>query len=186
MPVTNIVDGLITFRILKMLVTPWTSTDAFKLGIIDADGTPLKKSSELETPEEQSAYTSLWRLVFKLKRILGKIPVVNKNLVNFAAALWLIKECNEYGTEPDNLEDRYNLALQQDLSESMEWIHSFQLRYPSYELWKVINEEGAGAVAANNVGGGNIAGTGTDVARPMAKKVLKRKTLADFRPKKVT
>jgi len=90
MPVTNIVDALITFRIIKMLVTSWTSTDAYKLGIIDKDGNPLKKSEELKTPQEEAAYTSLHRLVFKLKRILQKIPVVNRNLVNYAAALWLL------------------------------------------------------------------------------------------------
>lgn len=186
MPVTNIVDGLITFRILKMLVTPFTSTDAYKLGIIDADGTPLKKSSDLQTPEEQVAYTSLWRLVFKLKRILGKIPLISKNLVNFAAALWLIKECHDKDMEYNErqLQEMHaEIVDSKNLTEEVKSIYQFQRKHTSYTLWQIINEEG---VAANNVGGGQIAGTGTDVARPMSKKIARRKTLADFRPKKVT
>ena len=37
------IDNVIAFRILYMLVTPFDATDAFRLGIIDANGTPLKK-----------------------------------------------------------------------------------------------------------------------------------------------
>ena len=86
------VDAVITYRILKKLTTPFDETDAFKLGIIDKHGKILKKEYELRTDAERSAYTLLDRLVFRLKRIIEKLPTENKKLASMAAALLLIKE----------------------------------------------------------------------------------------------
>lgn len=85
-------DIYLTYRFIRSLVTPFDKTKAFELGIIDADGNPLKKKRELKTTEEKTAYTIYDRLVFKLKRLLGKIPGGKSRLASFAAALWLIKE----------------------------------------------------------------------------------------------
>src|SRR5256885_1221058 len=103
MPLANIADGALALYVLKKLVTPWIQTDAFRLGLIDADGTLLRSPKE---PEEKSAYTLLDRLVFNLKRILNKVPLVNRTLVNYAAALWLLKECLESETD-GNLEELF-------------------------------------------------------------------------------
>jgi len=183
MPVTNIVDALITFRIIKMLVTSWTSTDAYKLGIIDKDGNPLKKSEELKTPQEEAAYTSLHRLVFKLKRILQKIPVVNRNLVNYAAALWLIKECNESMEDPANLEelfDQLNNSLA-GFKRERDQLASFMKEELSFELYRALmNEDGA----ANAAGSGAIAGFQGDAGKSAVlndKKVLRRVQNAKYR-----
>ena len=46
------VDALITYRIIKLLVTPFDRQEAFKYGIIDADGKVLKKSKTLKTERE--------------------------------------------------------------------------------------------------------------------------------------
>lgn len=174
MPVMNLVDAVITFRILKLLVTPWTKTEAFRLGIIDKNGTPLKTTDDLKTSEEQSAYTVLVRLVFKLKRILGKIPLINKNLTNFAAALWLIKECLDNDKETLTEAD-YNFAMQQDLSEQYTILRNFNKEEPSLYLTTLILKEDA---PVNNVGGGNIAGTKGDAGKkPVIGKVLRRKKL---------
>jgi hypothetical protein len=86
-------DVFYTFRFIKLLVTRWTDTKAFKLGIIDKDGKPTKKVAELTTNEEKSAYTMFHRLVYNLKRLLNKVPLVGKStLASWAAAIWLIKE----------------------------------------------------------------------------------------------
>jgi hypothetical protein len=86
-------DLIYTFRFIKLLVTKWENTDAYKLGIIDADGKPLRKASSLETSEEKSAYTLFHRLVYNVKRLVNKVPLVGKTtLASWAAALWLIKE----------------------------------------------------------------------------------------------
>lgn len=89
------IDNLIAFRILYMLVTSFDKTDAFKLGIIDADGNPLKKIKDLKTSEEKGAYDMLDRLVFSLKRLLAKIPGGSSKIASLAAAYWLVKESYE-------------------------------------------------------------------------------------------
>ena len=62
-------------------------------GIIGKDGKPLKKVRDLNTSEEKSAYTMFHRLVYNIKRIVNKVPLVGKtSLASWAAALWLIKE----------------------------------------------------------------------------------------------
>ena len=66
------VDALITYRIIKLLVTPFDRQEAFKYGIIDADGKVLKKAKTLKTERERKAYTVLHRFIFNLKRILAK------------------------------------------------------------------------------------------------------------------
>jgi hypothetical protein len=74
------------------LSTPFDKTKAYELGIIDDKGNILRKRKELKTSEEKDAYTMLHTLVWKLKRILDKIPGVRTRLGTFATALWLIKE----------------------------------------------------------------------------------------------
>ena len=38
---SRIIDALVAYRILKLLVTPWKKTMAYKLGIIDDKGKVL-------------------------------------------------------------------------------------------------------------------------------------------------
>lgn len=85
--ISRVADFGYAIRFLKLLVTPFEKTKAFKLGIIDAKGKVLKKGKERTTPEEKSAYTIFHRLVFNLKKLipLGKIG-------SYASALFLIRE----------------------------------------------------------------------------------------------
>lgn len=92
---SRVVDNLTAYRILSMLVKPFTDTDAFKLGIIDENGHNLIKSSEFETSEQKDAYTYLDRLVFNMKRMLGKLPGGDSKLKNIVAAFFLVKESYE-------------------------------------------------------------------------------------------
>ena len=86
-------DLYFVFRFLRLLTMKYTSTNAYKLGIIDKKGKPLKKSADLETVKEKSSYTMLHRMVFKIRGLLEKIPIVGKTiLLNYAAALFLLKE----------------------------------------------------------------------------------------------
>jgi len=85
-------DVVYTYKFLKLLVTPWENTDAYKLKIVDKDGNLLKKASELKTPQERDAYSVFNRLVFNIKRLLNKLPLGRTRLASYAAALYLIKE----------------------------------------------------------------------------------------------
>ena len=83
------IDLLITYRVVKMLVTPFEKTDAFKNGIIDADGKVLRKFKTLRFPKEKRSYTMLHRFVFNLKRILKKVGLGGR-LGSFGVALALL------------------------------------------------------------------------------------------------
>src|SRR6056300_297887 len=89
------VDFLITYRLIKLLITPFEKHDAFKQGVIDKDGNVLKKYKTLKTEKEKKSYTLLHRFVFNIKRILKKVGLGSK-LGSFGVALaLLIKENKE-------------------------------------------------------------------------------------------
>ena len=86
------IDAFITFRFLKLLVTPFDKTEAYRLGIIDKRGKVLRKYKTLERIEERQAYTILHRLVFNIKKLIEKVPGGKSRVASYAAALFLIKE----------------------------------------------------------------------------------------------
>ena len=90
------IDFLITYRVVKLLVTPFEKQEAFKYGIIDKDGKVLRKFRTLKTTAEKKSYTMLHRFVFNLKRILQKAGLGGR-LGTFAVALGLlIREDKKY------------------------------------------------------------------------------------------
>ncbi len=82
-------DFIYSLRFLRLLTMPWEKTDAFKQGIIDKDGNKLKKP---ETSNEKSAYNTFHKLVFNIRRLLGKLPLGKSTIARYGAALYLIKE----------------------------------------------------------------------------------------------
>ena len=92
------VDLVITYRVIKLLVTPFNKQEAFKQGIIDKDGKVLRKFKTLKTTAEKKSYTILHRFIFNLKRILQKVGLGGR-LGTFAVALaTLIREGIEKST----------------------------------------------------------------------------------------
>ena len=89
---SRVIDGLIAYRVLKLLVTPFNRTKAFELGIIDDKGKVLKKSRDIKDPKERNAYTLLIRFVFNLKRLLSKVGIRGPLGSSAAAALAFFKE----------------------------------------------------------------------------------------------
>jgi uncharacterized membrane protein YcgQ (UPF0703/DUF1980 family) len=89
---SRVIDGLIAYRVLKLLVTPFNRTKAFELGIIDDKGKVLKKSRDIKDPQERNAYTLLIRFVFNLKRLLSKVGIRGPLGSSAAAALAFFKE----------------------------------------------------------------------------------------------
>ena len=96
---SRVIDALVAYRVLKLLVTPFNKTEAFRLGIIDEKGKVLKKSKTIKTDKERNAYTLLIRFVFNLKRMLSKIGIRGPLGSAAAAAIAFFKE--EHG---ENLE----------------------------------------------------------------------------------
>ena len=90
------VDLIITYRVIKLLVTPFNKQEAYKYGIIDDKGKVLRKFKTLQKSEEKKSYTVLHRFVFNLKWILQKVGLGGR-LGSFAVALGLlIKEDKSY------------------------------------------------------------------------------------------
>ena len=98
---SRVVDALIAYRVLKLLVTPFNKTKAYKLGIIDEKGKVLIKSRQInklpfpQRTEARKAYTMLIRFVFNLKRLLSKVGIRGPIGSATAAAIAFFKE--EYG-----------------------------------------------------------------------------------------
>jgi len=146
---SRFVDTLITYRILRLLTTPFDQQDAFRLGIIDKHGNVLKKERDLNTTEEQEAYSLLHRMVFRLKRIIEKVPMDNKNFLSFATAVALVREGVEY--EEDILEELFYMTQErEDVKELAEELTTIKLKTFS----QFVEEMG--------VAGGNVAGIGIE------------------------
>ena len=121
------IDLFVTYRFIKLLVTPFKDTDAYKLGIIDENGNRViaaepkqkgivqrKKPTPLNTIEERNAYTILHKLVFNIKKIFGKVPGLRTKLGTYAAALFLLKDTfKESVDDPDVFEKEFMKYLKE-------------------------------------------------------------------------
>ena len=117
------IDLFVTYRFIKLLVTPFEKTEAYKLGIIDKDG---KRKTEqtvargvrptnLNTAEKKNAYTVLHKLVFNIKKIFGKVPGLRTKLGTYAAALFLLKDTfKEHVEDPDIFEKEFMKYLKEE------------------------------------------------------------------------
>ena len=131
------IDLFVTYRFIKLLVTPFKDTDAYKLGIIDEDGNRVippkpkigvwnKTPKPLRTSEEKNAYTMLHKLVFNIKKLFAKVPGLRTKLGTYAAALILLKDTfKESVDDPDVFEKEFMKYLKEQ----------------GYELDDSINEE---------------------------------------------
>ena len=102
------------YKFLRILTIPFAKSDAFKLGIVDEKGKILKKHNKLKTSEEKEAYTIMHRLVWKLKRLMEKIPFGKSRLASYAAALWLIKEEKSFYDTDEELQESFLSFLETD------------------------------------------------------------------------
>ena len=108
---SRVIDALVAYRVLKLLVTPFNRTEAFKLGIIDAKGKVLKKSKDIRDSKERNAYTLLIRFVFNLKRMLSKLGIRGPLGSATAAAIAFFKE--EHGDNPEVEREIYKYIKEQ-------------------------------------------------------------------------
>jgi hypothetical protein len=117
------IDLFVTYRFIKLLVTPFDQTPAFKLGIIDKDGNRVMEKTVsrgmqptvLIGDEKKSAYTILHKLVFNIKKIFGKVPGLRTKLGTYAAALFLLKDTfKESVDDPDMFEKEFMKYLKEE------------------------------------------------------------------------
>ena len=127
------VDLFVTYRFIKLLTTPFEKTDAFKLGIIDKDGNRIRKPNssqvevELTTSQLKNSYTILHNLLFNIKKIFSKLPILKTKIGTYAAALFLLKDTfKEHMQDPDIFEKEFmkflkenNVVLDTEISEEV-------------------------------------------------------------------
>jgi len=87
-----IIDNILAYKILSMIVKPFTDTEAYKLGIIDENGNNLIKPKDFTSGDQKDAYTYLHRLCFNMKKIINRMPGGESRTKNLVAAFFLIKE----------------------------------------------------------------------------------------------
>ena len=66
---SRIIDYMVIFAIAKKFATPFRKMEAFKLGIIDANGNILRAPS---TSKEKNSFTPLDNLVTRIKKLIPK------------------------------------------------------------------------------------------------------------------
>lgn len=170
------VDSLIAYRILTLLVTPFENTEAFKLGIIDKKGKELKTMQQLNTVQQRDAYTLLHRLVYRLKRIIEKVPIENKKIVSLAAAYALIKESLDKNHEPIDLENRFINKLNENLENELLIVeYHFYAGNKKMYTFKQYSEEGEGAATAVPVN--NIAQDTQAIEKPEGFPIFKKRKM---------
>lgn len=131
-------DLFIVYQFLKRLTTPYEKWKAFDMGIIDKDGNILKQRSEL-SEDELKQWTTFDVLILNLKKELAKLAGGKQKMSSMVMATYFLRELK--GKKIANSEP----ALQKTKGQIPQWAKI-----------KNVSED----VAVNNVGGGQVAGTG--------------------------
>ena len=161
------------YSFLRLLTTPFEKTEAFKLGVIDDEGNLLKGKKERKTKAEKESYNAYNRIVFNLKRVLGRVPFMKGKLGSLAAALYLLKEELELVPDDTSIEDAFVQYLRENRIMLEDDIKDFIEEYASEYL-----VEDAPVNAVGNPPG-EIAGLHGDPPVSHKKKKKKRKKLHD-------
>jgi hypothetical protein len=190
-----IVDLFLVYQFIRRLATPFNEWEAYKLGIIDAEGNVLKKRKDLRLVKERDAFGVFDVMILNLKKLLAKLPGGSSRIASYAAALWLIREHKAFTADSILTED----ISDEQLLESAELFINSYTDYTMLE--KVVNQkselnrlfeqnilEDAPTV---NVGSGNIAGLGVgpqgepgltkkQMNRYKSKNLMQRRKFSDF------
>ena len=113
------IDLFVTYRFIKLLVTPFEKQEAYKLGVIDKNGNRIlipgtNKPTILNTIAEKNSYTVLHKLVFNIKKIFGKVPGLRTKLGTYAAALFLLKDTFKEDVDPKMWEREFLKYLKEN------------------------------------------------------------------------
>ena len=116
----RVIDNLIALRILWLLVTPFENTQAYKLGLIDAQGDRIKKA---KTTEESNATSMLHRLVWRIKKFINLVPGGSTRIGSIVAAYALVRESmsrDEYLPTQEMINESYSALETNDESEELQ------------------------------------------------------------------
>ena len=116
---TKAADTVYTLRFLRLLTTPFEETNAYKEGLIDAEGNKLKKPF---TEKEKSVYNMFHRLVFNIKKLIAKVPGGSSKIASYGAAFLLIKEHLDLSDKSlEKILSECGISPETFLEESTQW-----------------------------------------------------------------
>lgn len=108
-----IVDLFMVYQFLKRLAKPFDKWEAYKLGIIDAQGNILKSQKELTRVAEREAFSKFDLVILNLKKLIAKLPGGSTKLGTIAAVMYLMKEdVSEDGTINEELFEAYIVEVE--------------------------------------------------------------------------
>jgi hypothetical protein len=100
-----VVDLFLVYQFIRKLTTPFDKWEAYKLGIIDEKGNILIKRKDFLQAKQRKAFGIFDLMILNLKKLLAKVPGGSSRLASYAAALFLIKEFNEFSEDTLLTED---------------------------------------------------------------------------------
>lgn len=140
-----IVDLYLVYQFLKRLTMSFDAWPSFKTGVINDKGEILIKKQD-RSREQNDSFGKFDLMILKLKKLLAKIPGGSTKLASYAAALWLIKENNEYADEA--LMEQQLLSYINYIKENVDVNKKFDLIFED----AIINSVGAGKIDGIGIG----------------------------------
>lgn len=98
----SITDLYLTYSFLRKLTSSFETWKAFKLGVIDKNGNILIKKEDRDAWQKESL-SHFDTVILNLRKVLAKLPGGSSNFARYSAALFLLKENENY----DNLEEKF-------------------------------------------------------------------------------
>jgi len=172
---SNKIDSVLVFRVLKKMSEPFTQMESYKAGVIDAKGniiTPLRE----RTAKQKQAFSVMERMIVGLKK--------SSNPNAYVSALKMVREY---------VEERANEETAQVLLEKMENTHLIPTSLKHHDIGtyegfmdaveEVMNEmtvSGAGIGGAFDGAQSNAATNATGMAAPNGPTKKKRKGIENI------
>lgn len=125
-----VVDLFLVYQFIRRLATPFNKWEAYKEGIIDADGKVLIKKKNFTKSSQRKAWGVFDVMIANIKKLLAKVPGGSSRIASYAAALYLIKEHKAFTEESTLNED----MTDKDIEESV------ALFYSRYNYYNTLSE----------------------------------------------
>lgn len=122
-------DRIYAYRVMQMLLHPFTDTAAYSLGIIDEKGNEKRQPKDKET----EYYTKLHKMVFQVKQILNELPSGKQKLRKIAVAMALLR--------PTAIPTMYQEDVQTTYLKLLEVVMESDLKFPEEEFLIKLSEE---------------------------------------------
>ena len=137
------VELFITYKFLRLLITPWKKTEAYDEGVINDKGKLLVKVKD-QTSAQKKTYTTFHRLVFNIKRLMEKIPFGKTRIASYAAALYLLKEETDMAEEDilkvlEDLGHDTSIDLTEEIKELYEGQHILNNDISDYSKGSIVH-----------------------------------------------